>query len=133
MNKKGDFFDVIIPVGIVLFIFLFILLIFPTKIIQTTSNGEHTGTITAIETDGIIFKTNSVYFKTDAQSSQEDRYCIVDSDLKEQLSIYQKNKTTVTIIYEDYLIIGYPLCNSDDSGIIIGVEEESQLNNDERR
>jgi len=90
---------------------------------QTVVNGTHTGTISAVETSGIIFKTVTVYVKTDPQSSQEDAYCLIDKSLIETLKGYEQAKTKVTIRYNSYLIKGYINCDSEPGGIIIGVSE----------
>ena len=89
--------------------------------IETTSNGQHTGYVTAIETNGLIFKTDSVYFKTDAESSQEDRYCVIDDSVKQELINVQKNKELITIKYISWLFTGWNNCKMSDIAIIIGV------------
>lgn len=112
--------------GLILFIILLILSfsisLFPVKLIKQVRDGQHTGIVTAVETNGIIFMRDSVYFKTDGESTQEDIYCVIDENIKNKLIEYQKNKTVVTLFYDDYFIIGIPLCKY--SPIIIGVEEE---------
>jgi len=115
----------IIAVLIISFILVAILLpiIFMNSLfIETTRNGHHTGTVTAVETNGVIFKTNAVYFKSDSQSSQEDSYCVIDPLVKEKLEQSAKTKRTITIIYKDYLFIGVNKCGLVGNGIIIGVE-----------
>lgn len=89
--------------------------------IKTTSHGEHTGTITAIEDDGIIFNTMRVYFKSDVQSSQEDIYCVTDKAIITELQQLAISKAKITIVYEDYLINGLINCKSGDVAIITGV------------
>ena len=89
---------------------------------QTLYNGEHTGSITAIETTGIFFKTTTVYFKSDVQSSQEDMYCLIDESLIPELKLLSENKSKVTIKYIDYLVKGDKYCNSEPGGIIVGIK-----------
>lgn len=116
MNKKGylDMFKIFkIMFFIAVFlsgIILIIQMTLPIKLIKTTENGAHTGVVTALETNGIIWKTDTVYFKTDAESTQEDVYCVIDKNLRQELINKQKSKEVITIRYEDYYIIGYSLC-----------------------
>ena len=42
----------------------------------TTTDGEHTGFVTAVEKNGAFWKTGRVYIKSDLSSSQEDIYCV---------------------------------------------------------
>ena len=86
-----------------------------------TENGEHTGYVTAIETNGIFFKTTSVYFKTDAESTQEDRYCVIDKDLVEELRKYQSERKLITIKFYDVISYGWKNCKVEDIGIISGI------------
>ena len=66
------------------------------------ANGEHTGIVTAVEYNhGILWGSNLAYFKTDQQSSQEDKYCIISEAVKEQLINVSKNREIVTIHYEN--------------------------------
>ncbi len=64
--------------------------------------GTHTGYITAVEQNGLIWKNYHVYVKTDRTSSQEDSYCVLadERELAEQLRAFQKNKQNVTITYD---------------------------------
>lgn len=87
---------------------------------KTTVNGEHTGQVTAVESTGVIWKTNDVFFKSDAQSSQEDIYCVEDNDVMEQLVTYSKNKNTVSVKYHSELVVAPWRCN--ESTIIDKVE-----------
>jgi hypothetical protein len=123
INKKGQI-GIIIGVIFVIFAIFSLILISAIGIhIKTMENGHHTGYVTAIETNGIIWKTDSVYFKTDAQSSQEDRYCVIDKELKQKLLMFQQTKKLVTITYMQYFSAGWNNCKIDDSaGIITGVE-----------
>lgn len=92
--------------------------------IETLSKGEHNGQITAIEKSGLIWKTYSVYVKSDISSSQEDRYCVEDESLIPQLEQLSKNRTKITLIYRGELYIAPWRCNLDESdNIIIGVKE----------
>lgn len=87
----------------------------------TIQNGSHTGVITAVETTGIIFKTVTVYVKTDPMSSQEDTYCLIDRSLIPKLIEKEEAKEKVTVIYTDYLVKGQLYCNGESGGIITGI------------
>lgn len=121
MNKKGCFGATLSVIGIIIVIGIICIGIFGLDI-KTTENGKHTGYVTAIETNGIIFKTHSVYFKTDAESTQEDRYCILNETLKNELEQYQKDKKLVTISYYDIFSYGVKNCKINDIAIINKVE-----------
>lgn len=114
--------------GLIGKIFVFILIVLAICVIlftgihiKTTVGGIHTGTITAIEINGVIFKTTAVYFKTDTQSSQEDVYCLIDKSLIPELEQLQKEKKLITINYIDYLLPAMKECGRG-NGIITGVE-----------
>ena len=109
---------------IVLLIFLFFLLfcifIDINGIQRQTGTGQHSGYVTAIETNGLIWKTSSVYFKTDPKSSQEDIYCIKDRELMEKLKELSLNKKLVTIKYKTVLSAGLKYC-SFESNIFVDI------------
>jgi len=123
MNKKGQTGAIITIVVIFALICMLPLFFINTIAIQITYDGHHTGTVTAVETNGMIWKTDRVYFKSDAQSSQEDVYCIIDDNIKRQLEEFAKKKATVTITYDDYLIKGWNYCDGE-LGIITGVVKD---------
>lgn len=131
MNKKGFSFGEIFSILFILiliigFIVFLCFAIFGLHII-TTESGSHTGYVTAIETNGLIFKTDSVYFKTNAESTQEDRYCILNQTLKSKLEQYQKERKLVTIKFYTWMFYGWKYCKMDDTAIISDVilEEEN--------
>jgi len=120
MNKKGQISIIIISVLVAIFILLFF---FKGVHLETTRDGSHTGYVTAVETNGLIFKTITVYVKTDAESSQEDIYCLIDKSLINTLKELENNKTKVTIQFIDYLFPAITECGSYNAGIITGVKE----------
>lgn len=125
MNKKGDAYIIIATIGAIFLLFIIIIGILSITGLHIiiTDNGRHTGYVTAIETNGWIFKTHSVYFKTDTAQSQEDRYCVIDENLKNELLNYQENGTKVTLKFIDYMSRGISYCKSLDNGIIVGIEK----------
>ena len=64
---------------------------------------QHTGIITAVDTSGVFIKSTTVYFKTDAQSSQEDKYCLKDTSIIKELQSAQESKKLVTLEYKKYI------------------------------
>jgi hypothetical protein len=91
---------------------LFIIALFGIKY-DTTRLGEHSGYVTAIEQKGFIFHNYNVYFKTDNSSSQEDVYCVQESDvnLANQLRIANQQRKLVTIRYDGVRAWGFNLCS----------------------
>lgn len=88
-----------------------------------TSNGEHTGYVTAVEENGLIFKTPSVYIKTKLDSSQEDRYCIIkDSALIEELRTAAIEEKRITIEFEDWFIRGFTNCSTHDIAVVNNIK-----------
>lgn len=89
----------------------------------TTTNGKHSGQITAIEDNGLFWKTTSVYIKSDISSSQEEMYCLENKDLIPLLETASVNKTRVTLVYHDEFIIAPWRCSETDTGIIDKVNQ----------
>lgn len=96
-----------------------------TGIHINTGEGEHTGFITAVEKNGLIFKTHTAYIKTDTSSSQEDLYCVIDPAVAQTLKILSSAKEHVTIQYMSYLLPAIDECNGE-SAIITGVMVEAK-------
>jgi hypothetical protein len=78
-----------------------------------TGAGDHTGYITAAETTGIFFKTNTVYLKTNTTSTQEDAYCVIDSAVFAQLQQDSVNSTHVNVHYISWFAAGVHNCNGE--------------------
>ncbi len=95
-------------------------LLFPGKL--GASDGLHTGVVTAVEyNSNLIFGANIVYFKTVRESSQEDRYCVNDEGVRNQLIEAQKDKREVTIYFQNNFIMWKWQCNGGET-IIYKVE-----------
>ena len=120
-NKKGNI-SIIIAALIIIAVLIFGLIDIVGLHIETTRGGTHTGYVTAIEENGIWFRTTSVYFKTDAMSSQEDRYCLIDKSLIPILQQKEDSKEKVTITFNAYLAPGWNYCKFEDNGIITGIK-----------
>jgi hypothetical protein len=118
MAAKGEKITWII-LGIIL-LYLVWTFLFPGRL--GASLGVHTGVVTAVEyNSNIIWSANIVYFKTVRESSQEDRYCVNDEGIKNQLIEAQKNKTEVTIYFKNDFIMWKWQCNGGET-IIYKVE-----------
>jgi len=88
------------------------------------SEGQHTGYVTAVEfNNNILWDANIAYFKTDTESTQEDRYCVNDKIVKQELEAAAMSKDHVTIKYKHPFWFWNSLCNGGDS-IIIGIKQE---------
>jgi len=86
-------------------------------------NGEHTGYVTAVEhQDNLLYDSDVVYFKTDLESTQEDKYCVNDPELKRQLKEYSKAVEQITIQFYNDFVMRRRDCNGGDT-IIVGIEE----------
>lgn len=81
---------------------------------STTSEGEHSGYVTAMERSGYLWHNWKVYFKTDNSSSQEDIYCLPEhSPLAEELKKANRERRQVTITYDGMRAVGFGLCDGE--------------------
>lgn len=79
----------------------------------TTKDANHSGYITAVEKNGIIWKTGQVYVKSELSSSQEDSYCVEDEIVYNELKEAAKNKQRVNLIYHSELVTAPWRCEGD--------------------
>lgn len=92
------------------------LLVFSTFFsLFTPTEGSHTGFITAVEKNGVIWKTGRAYVKTDTQSSQEDQYCVRDQRVYDELVKAQTSKEKVTVKFNAPLIVAKWDCGGEDA------------------
>lgn len=97
--------------NIALIVFILGVIIFSfTGLHINTGDGQHTGYVTAVQRQGIIWKTWRAYIKTDVSSSQEDQYCVVDQNVVKQLQAAAESKERVTVTYFDWLFSGVANC-----------------------
>ena len=87
-----------------------------------TGQGDHTGYITAAETTGIFFKTNTVYLKTNTTSTQEDAYCVVDKTVYDTLKTASVATTHVNVHFINWFAAGWSNCEVAMSGVITSVD-----------
>lgn len=84
--------------------------------LSTVGDGRHTGFITAVEQEGLIFPNYRVYVKTDNSSSQEDVYCVDrrNKELADKLRNFSTGRQLVSISYSGVKGIGFDLCNGEE-------------------
>ncbi len=110
-------------IGIILVILAVLLAV--SGCIETIRDAEHTGIITAVEPEGVVWKSTNVYVKTDAESTQEDLYCLEDSSLVPELKQLAKSKARVTVLYRNEMIVAPWRCDgSATAGIITGIKRD---------
>lgn len=121
MNKeKGSIAGAILVIlGVILTIYFIFVFPFVSWTYQT-SYGEHTGYVTAVEKNGIFWKTGTAYIKSDTQSSQEDQYCVMNQDVYNDLVSASETKSHVTVEYTDWLHKAVQVCDGE-SAIITSV------------
>lgn len=83
-----------------------------------TGNGTHVGFVTAVEKNGVIFKTGTAYVKTDLSSSQEDQYCVVDASVYDKLVSFSQSRSHVVLKYVSWLSAGVKYCGNEEAVII---------------
>lgn len=72
--------------------------------------------MTAVEyNSNLIWGLNIVYFQTIRASSQEDKYCVNDENVKNQLIKLQKDKKEITIYYKNNFALWKWECNGGES------------------
>ncbi len=100
-NKKGQ--ATLLILGLILFIiFCIILIILAFSAVNIgASRGEHTGLITAVESnDNILWDANLIYFKSSDETTQEEAYCIPDNLLEKAKEVSSK-KQMITISFSN--------------------------------
>lgn len=105
---------------LIVFVVLASILISVVGFHYNTGSGQHTGYVTAVQKQGVFFKTWRAYVKTNTQSSQEDMYCVIDENIVKQLQDAAENNRQVTISYIDWLEPGITNC-SGETDIINGI------------
>lgn len=116
----GLIFALLFSLVVVYFIFVFPFVSWTYQ----TGYGNHTGYVTAVEKNGLIWKTGTAFIKSDTQSSQEDQYCIIDPNVYAELTAASEAKAHVTVGYTDWLHKAMQVCNGE-SAIITSVTVDS--------
>lgn len=92
---------------------LLILLAFLLTGCGNTGSGSSVGYIETIDTNnGLIFKDNEVYIKTNLQSSVEDLYCVEDQEILKNLQALKDSGDKVKIYYNSELITWPSRCHN---------------------
>lgn len=110
-----DVFEKVMSIIIVLFVGG-VILMSPFVRYSTERGGRHTGYITAVDQEGILFPNYQVFVKTDRSSSQEERYCVNrnNKELGEKLQRLSEQAEPVTIKYDGVRGIGLGLCRGEE-------------------
>lgn len=86
------------------------------------ADGHHSCYVIAVEDqNNFTWDSTVVFVKTDPQASNEDKYCVNDSDVRKKLEAAARDKTFVVIHYRNKFLMKRWECNGGDS-IIVGVE-----------
>jgi hypothetical protein len=83
----------------------------------TTGEGKQVGYISAVENEGIFWKTGRAYLKPTMESTQEDVYCVMDKELLAKLEEVSRNNTKIEIKNVDYIAFGAKNCAGEISAI----------------
>jgi hypothetical protein len=92
--------------------------------IGAANSGQHTGYVTAVEQQGLIWKTWRAYVKTDPMSSQEDSYCVMDPSIIRQLQDAETSRALITVDYASPHIVWKWECDGEGS-IITSLENDA--------
>lgn len=98
LNEGRTMLLIFILIGVI-----FIIILIPVMIIVNIggSRGEHTGLITAVESnDNILWDANLIYFKSSDETTQEEAYCI-NENLLEKAKELSSKKQIVTISFKN--------------------------------
>lgn len=86
-----------------------------------TGNGKQTGYVSAVEKNGLFWKTGRAFIKPTLESTQEDVYCVMDNNLYTVLEQKSKTKESVTVVSVDFISKGAKNCDGE-SSIIVSIE-----------
>jgi hypothetical protein len=129
MDNRNNFnTEAVSSGGYLLFFFIVIALLF-TANFHVPNSGQHTGYVTSVEQSGLIWKTWTVYIKTDPQSSQEDTYCVTDPKVVSDLQTLVIGKDSVTVYYSIPLLTWKWRCGSEQS-MIVTIGDQSTVNSE---
>lgn len=78
-----------------------------------TSSGSQVGYVSAIEKQGVFWKTGRVYIKPTLESSQEDIYCVKDAQVFSQLENASITKSNVKISHFSWFASGFKNCEGE--------------------
>lgn len=98
--------------GVTVF-FIAIALGFGGMRLNSIGEGEHFGYVTAVDQQGFVYRNYRVYFKSEVESSQEDVYCVPESDedLVKELRDFARSGDQILIKYHGIRGFGWHLCS----------------------
>lgn len=87
---------------------------------KSRGTGEHVGIITAVQQTGDFWRTWTVFVKTDAESTQEETYCVrpANTDLIKPLQAAARGRYLVALQYESYWNVDWSECNPGEEAIL---------------
>lgn len=100
----------IIFLGLIVFVFIVLPII---GVHIDTGNGSQVGYVSAVEKDGIFFKTYRAYIKPTLESTQEDVYCVIDEEVYAQLADASVNNSKIKASYFSWLSAGVTNCTGE--------------------
>lgn len=117
MSDAKNFGCIILVLGVIAVVVFMFSMIFNGVHVETGS-GQHTGYVTAVSKQGLIWKTGRAYIKTDTQSSQEDSYCIISDNVYNKLASESEKHSKVTVKFISYLSAGLTQCEGEGEIIV---------------
>lgn len=110
LEEFGEWFAVVFVLIVLVLVFIVSPVIGIFGLHVETGSGHHTGYVTAVQKNGVFFKTGRAYIKTDLSSSQEDLYCVTDDAVFTELERYAKEKKQVDLSYFSWFSAGVTNC-----------------------
>jgi len=84
--------------------------------LNTGKEGYYTGYVTGVQREGFIWKNYRVFVKAERESSNEDKFCIeqTNSTLANELKELMESETKMTVEYDTRVKLFAPnLCEGD--------------------
>lgn len=115
-NKGGTVIEVLVALVIILVVVGGLIgILFALIGGGVPNSGQHTGIVTSVEQEGIIWHTYKAYVKTSAQSTQEDAYCVTDPQVVTALQNDADAIKEVTVYYSRGFFVGPWSCGGESS------------------
>lgn len=112
-NKNQGFIGAVILVVITLIIIIFLVITSFTGLPIKTGNGNQVGYVSAVENQGLIWKTGRVYIKPTLESTQEDIYCVIDEEVKAKLEIASIEQSRIKVNHYSVFSAGVTNCQGE--------------------
>lgn len=87
---------------------------------RSTGTGTHVGIVTAVERTGSFWQTWTVYLKTNAETTQEENYCVRpgNANLIPALQDASRGRYLVELQYEGYWNVDMAECNPGQAAVL---------------